>query len=98
MKIPKDITIEEIDETIRALNALRAEKQREAMNTLKETMRNMAAKSGLTVDEIFGRSLRGGKAKKVAAKWRNPDNPAETWTGRGRRPKAWSEKWERISA
>ena len=30
---------------------------------------------------------RGGKGRKVAAKYANPDNPAETWSGRGRKPR-----------
>ncbi|MGO4916930.1 H-NS histone family protein [Pseudogemmobacter sp. W21_MBD1_M6] len=36
--------------------------------------------------------LTGGKPRrtKVAPKYRNPQNPDETWTGRGRRPK-WFE-------
>ncbi|HLO76748.1 MAG TPA: H-NS histone family protein [Magnetospirillum sp.] len=54
---------------------------------------------GFTVAEIFGdiadASKRGRKPKdagedartQVAPKYRNPDNPAETWTGRGRQPK-----------
>ncbi len=31
----------------------------------------------------FGRGIRG----KVAPKYRNPDNPAETWAGRGLKPR-----------
>src|SRR5690348_4999753 len=54
--------------------------------------------SGLTLDDVYHR--RGsGKAKtgksgstlkgsKVAPKYRNPENPAQAWTGRGRQP-AW---------
>ena len=30
---------------------------------------------------------RGGKGRKVAAKYANPDDPTETWTGRGRKPR-----------
>ena len=51
---------------------------------------------GFTVAEIFGgvAATRGRKPKAaddarahVAPKYRNPENPAETWTGRGRKPK-----------
>jgi DNA-binding protein H-NS len=28
----------------------------------------------------------GRRGKKVAPKYQNPDNPSETWTGRGRKP------------
>jgi hypothetical protein len=46
----------------------------------------LAAGSGFSVSELFGtgRGLKGGK---VAPKYMNPDNNAETWTGRGRQPR-----------
>jgi DNA-binding protein H-NS len=45
--------------------------------------------AGLTLDEVYPR--RGGKAPTgtksiVAPKYRNPDNAAQTWSGRGKRP------------
>src|SRR5689334_3910855 len=33
-----------------------------------------------------------GRKREVAPKFRNPDNPAETWAGRGRKPKWVEEK------
>lgn len=54
---------------------------------------------GFTVAEVFGelsgsgivagtraRKAKDGRAS-VPPKFRNPDNPSETWTGRGRQPK-----------
>ncbi len=46
----------------------------------------MLAKRGLSMDDVFGGG-KGGKGGKVAVKYRNRDNPSETWTGRGRQPK-----------
>jgi DNA-binding protein H-NS len=43
------------------------------------------AEAGFKVSDIFGG--RGGKGRTVAAKYANPDNPSETWTGRGRKPR-----------
>ena len=34
-----------------------------------------------------GSTRRSTAGTKVAAKYRNPDNPAETWSGRGKHPK-----------
>jgi DNA-binding protein H-NS len=34
-----------------------------------------------------GKGLRGGLRGAVAPKYRNPDNPTETWAGRGLRPR-----------
>lgn len=33
------------------------------------------------------RAARKGNGGKVPPKYRNPDNPAETWTGRGKQPR-----------
>jgi DNA-binding protein H-NS len=51
---------------------------------LRAAMEDMARKSGFSVQELFGG--RGGKRGKVAPKYRNPKDPMQTWTGRGRRP------------
>jgi len=47
------------------------------------------AGAGLTLAEVY--PTRGGKGAKgpkatVAPKFRNPENPAQTWSGRGKRP------------
>jgi DNA-binding protein H-NS len=47
------------------------------------------ASAGLTIGEVY--PTRGGKGTKgpkaaVAPKYRNPDNAAQTWSGRGKRP------------
>jgi DNA-binding protein H-NS len=56
---------------------------------LQQKMAEMAAASGFTLGEL----LDGGKAKRGAragsggtapVKYRNPENPSETWSGRGR--------------
>ncbi|MFC3118150.1 H-NS family nucleoid-associated regulatory protein [Jhaorihella thermophila] len=39
-----------------------------------------------SLDEITGVESRNRPARKI--KYRNPDNPAQTWSGRGRKP-AW---------
>ena len=50
----------------------------------------MAAAQGFKISDLFGG--RGGKGRKVAAKYANPDDPSETWTGRGRKPRWLSAK------
>jgi len=52
---------------------------------LKNKIASLAENAGFSVTELFGGGR--GKGGKVAIKYRNKDNPAETWTGRGRQPK-----------
>lgn len=50
---------------------------------------NLLASAGLTLDEVYprrrGKSAKGLKSP-VAPKYRNPENAAQTWSGRGKRP------------
>jgi len=63
-------------------NRREAEKQR-----VLEQMRELAASIGMTPEELL-RAQRGGRASMpaVAAKYRHPENPSLTWSGRGKRP------------
>jgi DNA-binding protein H-NS len=43
--------------------------------------------SGLSLADVYpARGSKGGKRGSVAPKYRNPDDPNQTWTGRGKRP------------
>lgn len=60
---------------------------------IREKLTAMAGKAGFSVDDLFssGAGTRRGRAKaskggKVAPKYRNPSDPSQTWTGRGRMP------------
>lgn len=68
----------------RLQRAIAAAKERERAE-LKHKIATLAENSGFSVTELFGAG-RGGKGRTVAAKFANPDNRAETWTGRGRKP------------
>lgn len=48
-------------------------------------MRELAASVGMTVEQVMAA---GGTQKKGGgvAKYQNPDDPSQTWTGRGKRP------------
>lgn len=48
-------------------------------------MAGLAKQHGLSLDEILGKAQRGKGS--VAPKYRDPKNPENTWTGRGRMPR-----------
>ena len=72
---------EDVDAAMDAARA--AEKQ-----NIRSQMEDMAKRSGLSLADILkvprGRSTM--KGTKVAPKYRNPQNPEQTWAGRGRQP------------
>jgi len=61
-----------------------AEKRIEERSEVRAKMEEIARASGFSAAELFGG--RRGKGGKVALKYKNPKDPSQTWTGRGRRP------------
>jgi DNA-binding protein H-NS len=62
--------------------ALALARERELANVKRE-ITALAEKRGFTLCDLFGSR---GKRKLVAPTYANPDNPSQTWTGRGRKP------------
>src|SRR3546814_2122719 len=74
-------------------------KKRKPVATVRSKLRQLAEAEGYTIAELFGgratksaaaprkAAKKGRKLGKVAPKYRNPANPKETWTGRGKQPR-----------
>ena len=77
-------------------------KKRKPVASIRKRIVDFAAAEGYTIAELFGgatasKAPRGAKSAtakaaprklgKVAPKYRNPANAAETWTGRGKQPR-----------
>jgi DNA-binding protein H-NS len=66
---------------------IQTRKQAEKSNVQKKVM-ELVQSAGFDIDDIVGKtSSKSLKGRKIAPKYRNPKNPDETWTGRGRQPK-----------
>jgi len=59
-----------------------AEREKLDRADVKAKAAEMASKAGFSVGELFGSGRRG----LADIKFRNPEDPSQTWTGRGRRP------------
>ncbi|MEX0281405.1 MAG: H-NS family nucleoid-associated regulatory protein [Arenibacterium sp.] len=74
---------EDIDKELK--NAEERERQ-EALKAAEEA----AAKFGFSLSDLAGSGGKsrksGGKRGKAAPKYRNPEDPSQTWTGLGRKP------------
>lgn len=73
----------ELQDEIKAAIVVRQQNEKAE---LKAKMAQLASDAGLSLDEVLG--LKKGRGSKSAsiAKYRNPDDPTDTWTGRGRKP------------
>lgn len=61
------------------------EKQNAARTELRERIMSMVKEHGFELQDLFGKSRKGKGS--VAVKYRDPQNPENTWTGRGRMPR-----------
>ena len=78
-----------------------AERTKAERGEVRAKLEKLAAESGFSLDEVLGgraSGKRGGKTGPVAPKYRNPENPAETWAGRGRKPTWLVEKMGKRGA
>lgn len=68
----------------KALNSVADRERRTAL----EAAEKAAAAHGFSLSQLTGVSLPKGRSGKSAspAKYRNPENAGQTWSGRGRRP------------
>jgi DNA-binding protein H-NS len=64
----------------------KVEKQSAERAALKQKMADMAKEAGFDLRELLDGRGRGSRGK-VAVKYRDPSNSANTWTGRGRMPR-----------
>lgn len=70
------------------VDAAMSESQLTQKKALRSKMEALAAEAGLSLADVLGgrRGMKGAKGPKNAAKYRNPKNPSQVWSGRGRRP------------
>ncbi len=61
-----------------------AAKRAADVQATKDQLREMAEKAGFDIKELFGK--RGATKGTGIAKYRNPKDASQTWTGRGRKP------------
>lgn len=84
----KNLNHTQLNDLITKAQIRQDELRKEKVSKLREKVNNMIKAEGYTFEDIFGSPR--GKTKRagtpVAPKYRNPANPAQTWSGRGKRP------------
>jgi DNA-binding protein H-NS len=77
--------------SVEKLYSLRGQVEAALAAKVTEERRTLQAELGklerFGVGRVSGKALRGGRMGPVAPKYRNPDNPSETWAGRGLKPR-----------
>ena len=80
------MSLKEIMDLETRIAAAKARVEEEAKAVVKTKIDALLAGSGFSIGDLYSMAGRGrGKGKSVA-KYRNPDDASQTWTGRGRKP------------
>ncbi len=78
------LSLKELDSLEAKLQNAIAEARTKERSELKKKVADLAASHGFSVSELFGG--KGSAKSKSVAKYANPDDSVDTWTGRGRKP------------
>ncbi|MHC1480184.1 H-NS histone family protein [Frateuria aurantia] len=89
----KGLSPNQLNELISRAQVRQSELRREKISVLREKIVELIKSEGYSFDEVFGaaRSKSSRGTGSVPPKFRNPANPEQTWTGRGKRPHWFSD-------
>lgn len=80
------MSLKEINDLEAKIAKAKSAAREKAKSDLKDRIDRLVEGSGFTIAELYGFAARGRGRSKSAAKYANPENKTETWTGRGRKP------------
>jgi DNA-binding protein H-NS len=83
-------SVEELKALIARAKRAIALKQRRRLQQVREQIEQLASGLNMSIEEVMNRGRQVGKVYSNTAaeiKFRNPADPAQTWTGRGKRPR-----------
>lgn len=82
----ENLSLEELKKLSRdvqkAISSFEERKRKDALKAIEQ----VAREHGFTVDEVIKAQKSAGRKAAREAKFRNPANPSQTWSGRGRQP------------
>lgn len=85
----KNLSHNQLNDLINQARVRQEELQKEKFNEVREKVLNIIKEEGFTFDDIFGARAprKTRRTGTVAPKFQNPADPAQTWSGRGKRPR-----------
>ena len=88
-------SVDQLDTLVEMAKAEINHKQQARLYEVRQQIEDLAAEAGMSLEDLLmmksgGRKKGNGKPA-VAAKYRNPADPSQTWSGRGKRPRWFNE-------
>jgi DNA-binding protein H-NS len=92
----KSLNHNQLNDLIQKAQLRQNELQKETITKVREKVHALLKAEGVSFDEVFGAGVPGTRGKRrgtgsVAPKYRNPADPEQTWSGRGKRPRWFNE-------
>ena len=85
-----NLSVAELEKLKGSIDSAIANRRDGELLNLRQAIDDMIEAAGFTLDEVL--QVRTAKKRAVKAKYSNPNNPSETWSGRGRKP-IWVQEW-----
>ena len=85
-----NLSVAELEKLKGSIDSAIANRRDGELLSLRQAIDDMIEAAGFTLDEVL--QVRTAKKRAVKAKYSNPNNPSETWSGRGRKP-IWVQEW-----
>jgi DNA-binding protein H-NS len=82
----KNLNHTQLNDLISKAQVRQNELRKEKVVKLRDKVHALIKAEGYTFEDIFGGARKAKRTGSVAPKYRNPGNPAQTWSGRGKRP------------
>ena len=83
----KSLNSNQLNDLISKAQQRQHDLRKEKVVKLREKVHALIKAEGYTFEDVFGTRAKAKRAgAKVAPKYRNPANPTQTWSGRGKRP------------
>ena len=83
----KSLSADELSKLISSARSQLEQSRSQQIGEVRGKIEALLKSSGLSLADVFPRQVGKGKSKgSVAAKYRNPEDPSQTWSGRGKRP------------
>ena len=84
-----DLDINQLKELAKKAEALIEQRQQQQIEEAYNQIVNIAQKIGMSLEELieYGQHSTTTTKRTVAPRYRNPNDPTQTWTGRGKKPR-----------
>lgn len=84
------LSVAELEKLKGSIDSAIANRRDGELLNLRTAIDDMLEEAGFTLEEVM--QARSTKKRIIKPKYSNPNNPEQTWSGRGRKP-GWVEEW-----